>query len=224
MKKLLLSAIIASLGLLNTNAQNTGEIQFGIGGGINFSSITIDDDDIKTGGLSSFNAHLSAEYYFDDRLGVKTKIIYDNKGWEGEVPDPDSILETLKSDFSLTYITIPIMANWHFGSLQSRAKSFVTRPWYVSAGPYVAFLTKAEESESGADFKETLKGFDFGAALNFGLRFEIADFTKLYVEYDGQYGFSDISAGSTTSAQNDNIPIKNGLRSSVNLGLLFAFY
>ena len=116
------------------------------------------------------------------------------------------------------------MANYHFGSLQSRAKSFVTRPWYVSLGPYVGFLSKAEIAETETDIKETLKSIDFGAAFNFGIRFEIANFTKLYLEYDAQYGFADISAGDTTSAQNDNVPIKNGLRNSVNLGLLFAFY
>jgi len=224
MKKLLLSLIITSYTLVNSFAQNTGEFQFGLGGGINFSSVMIDDDTIETGSLSSFNVAFSTEYYFYDRLGLKAKIIYDNKGWAGETINPNNILETIKTDYNLTYITVPIMANWHFGSLQSRAKSFVTRPWYVSLGPYIGFLAKAEDSELGIDFKESLKSIDFGAAFNFGLRFEIADFTKLYVEYDAQYGFADISAGSTTSATNDNIPIKNGLRNSVNLGLLFAFY
>jgi len=224
MKKLLLSIIISSFMFITGNAQNTGELQFGLGGGINFSSIDIDDDNIETGSLSSFNVAFSTEYYFDDRLGLKAKIIYDNKGWSGKTIDPDNILETIDTDFNLTYITVPIMANWHFGSLQSRAKSFVTRPWYVSLGPYVGFLTKAEDSELGVDLKESFKSIDFGAALNFGLRFEIADFTKLFVEYDGQYGFADISAGATTSSTADNIATKNGLRSSVNLGILFAFY
>jgi len=223
-KKIFSIIIVVSLGLFTVNAQNTGEIQYGIGGGINFSNITINEDDVKTESLSSFNAHLSAEYYFDDRLGVKSKIIYDNKGWAQDVVDPNSILETLKSNYSLKYITIPLMVNYHFGSIQSRAKSFATRPWYLSFGPYIGFLTKAEESLSGNDFKESLKSIDYGAAFNFGLRFEITDFTKLYIEYDGQYGLADIAADSKTTAQNSSTTIKNGLRSSVNLGLLFAFY
>lgn len=223
MKKLLLSLTLASFVLLNSNAQNTGELQFGIGGGVNLSDITIDNDDIKTSSLLSYNVALSAEYYFDDRLGLKTKIIYDNKGWEGNFTNSITN-EEFKTVNNLTYITIPVMANWHFGSLPSRAKSFVTRPWYVSLGPYVGFLTKAEETESGTDFKETLKSIDYGAALNFGLRFEVADFTKLYIEYDAHYGFPDISAGSTTSTLSDDVITRNGLRNSINLGLLFAFY
>ncbi len=223
MKKLLLSLAIASISVLNVTAQNTGEFQFGIGGGINFSNVSIDNDDAKTNPITSFNAALSAEYYFGNRLGVKTKLIYDNKGWGGETTDTTTNT-TINTEYNLTYITVPIMANWHFGSLQSRSKSFVTRPWYVSLGPYIGFLTNATESESGKDFKKELKGFDYGAAFNFGLRFEIADFTKLYVEYDAQYGLADISAGATTSNINDDTAIKNGLRNSVNVGLLFAFY
>ncbi len=224
MKKILLSIIVASLGLLNTTAQNYGEFQFGLGGGINFSSITSDEDGVEIGSLSSFNIAFSTEYYVHNRLGIKAKIIFDNKGWGGEILDPDAILETIKTDFNLTYITVPLMASLHFGSIQSRAKSFVTRPWYLSLGPYVGFLAKAEESELGIDFKEPLKSIDFGAAFNFGIRFEVAQFTKLYVEYDGQYGFADISAGTATAANLNTPSFKNGLRSSVNLGVLLSFY
>ncbi len=223
MKKSLLSIVIVSFVLLNVNAQNYGEFQFGIGGGVSFSSATIDDD-TETGSLTSFNVAFSTEYYVHNRLGIKAKIIYDNKGWEGETTNPDSILETIKTDYSLSYITVPVMANFHFGSIQSRAQPFATRPWYLSLGPYVGFLSKAEESKLGTDFKETLKGIDYGVAFNFGVRFEVADFTKLYVEYDGQYGLADISSDSTSSTANEHISIKNGLRSSFNLGLLFAFY
>lgn len=224
MKKLLLSIIITSFVLLNINAQNYGEFQFGFGGGVSFSNAIIDDDAIETSSLTSFNIALSTEYYVHSRFGIKAKIIFDNKGWAGEIIDPNSIIETIKTENALTYITVPVMASLHFGSIQSRAKQFATRPWYLSLGPYVGFLTKAEETELGIDFKETLKGVDFGAAFNFGIRFEISRSAKLYVEYDGQYGFADISAGTTTSASNDNISIKNGLRSSANLGVLIAIY
>lgn len=226
MKKLALSIVFTSFTLISSKAQNIGEFQYGIGGGLNISSIIFDTkEDIETGSLSSFNIALSGEYYFSDRLGIKTKVIYDNKGWTGKVQDSNSSLgEPLTADFNLTYITIPLMVNYHFGSLQSRAKSFVFRPWYVSLGPYIGVLAKAEESETSLDFKESLKSVDYGAALNFGIRFEVADFTKLYIEYDGQYGFADIAEDYVNTDQRFNYPINNGFRHSFNLGLLFAFY
>jgi len=223
MKKLLL-CITCVFMFFNLKAQNYGEFQFGIGAGLNISNAIIDNKEIQTNPLSTFNVAVSTEYYVDNRWGIKTKLIYDNKGWKSKITNPLNTLELIKTNNQLNYISIPLMANFHFGSIQSRAKSFVTRPWYMSLGPYIGFLTKAEESEFNVNFKETLKTFDYGAAFNFGLRFEIAQFTKFFVEYDAQYGLADISLETTTSVTNDKATIKNGLRHSINLGFLFAFY
>ena len=97
------------------------------------------------------------------------------------------------------------MANWHFGS---------NRDWYMNFGPYVGFLISAEDSELGLDLKDGFKSTDFGLALGIGYKFEIDDNLKLFIEYDGQSGLSDIFE------ENAGDSIRNA-RSSFNIGVLF---
>ena len=118
----------------------------------------------------------------------------------------DENFNTVTTDFKLNYVTLPIMANWHFGS---------NRNWYLNFGPYVGFLVNAEESELGLDLKDGFKSTDFGFAFGIGYKFEIDDNIKLYIEYDGQSGFSDIFE------ENSGDAIRNG-RSSFNIGALFS--
>jgi opacity protein-like surface antigen len=97
------------------------------------------------------------------------------------------------------------MANWHFGS---------KRNWYLNFGPYVGFLVDAEDSEFELDLKDAFNSIDFGLALGIGYKFEISDRTKLYIEYDGQAGLSDIFEDNSGDAVRNN-------RSSLNLGVFF---
>ena len=98
------------------------------------------------------------------------------------------------------------MANWHFGSNLN---------WYLNLGPYIGFLVGAEDSELGLDLKDGFNSTDFGLAFGIGYKFEIDDTIKLYFEYDGQSGLSDIFKVNTGDA------IRNG-RSSINVGVLFV--
>lgn len=80
---------------------------------------------------------------------------------------------------------------------------------------HVGFLVKAEDSELGIDFKDGFKSNDFGLAYGIGYKFEINENIKLYVEYDGQAGLTDIFE------ENEGSTIRNG-RSSFNVGLLYS--
>ncbi|WP_339836935.1 porin family protein [uncultured Flavobacterium sp.] len=205
MKKQLLTAVIAVFGLLTANAQEGGDFELGLGLGVNFANVSTINGQSNATSKISFNAGASGEYYFSDRWGVKAKLIYDNKGWaDGYILDENNIVTT--TDFKLNYLTVPVMANWHFGS---------NRNWYLNFGPYVGFLMSAEDSALGLDLKEGFKSTDFGAAFGIGHKIEIADNIKLFIEYDGQSGFSDIFE------ENAGEAIRNG-RSSFNLGVLFS--
>jgi len=205
MKKLLLISTIACLGLLKVNAQDKGDIELGAGLGLSLSNVSTIDGQNNTSYLTSITGGVSGEYYFSDRWGIKSKLIYDNKGWsEGFLTDEDSNT-TIITDFELSYLTIPVMANYHFGS---------KRNWYLNFGPYVGILLNAEDSELGLDLKDGFQSSDFGLALGIGYKFQVGDNIKLFVEYDGQAGFTDVFE------ENSGDAIRNA-RSSINIGALF---
>ncbi|MCF4101880.1 PorT family protein [Gillisia sp. M10.2A] len=203
MKSLLFIATLTVFGILSANAQNRGDVELGAGGGVNVANVSTMDGQ-NTSSRVSFNAGASGEYYFSDRWGIKAKLMYDGKGWsDGFINDEE--FYTFITDFKLSYVTLPIMANWHFGS---------KRNWYLNFGPYVGFLVSAEDSELGIDLKDGFKSTDFGLALGAGYKFRIDDNIKLYVEYDGQSGLTEIFE------ENSGDAIRNG-RSSLNVGVLF---
>ncbi len=203
MRRLLFIAIITSFALSSASAQKKGDFELGIGLGVNLSNVSTMDGKTKSSSLTSFNTGVSGEYYFSDRWGLKTKLIIDNKGWADGFIQTQS--GTTTTDFKLNYITIPVMANWHFGS---------SRNWYLNFGPYIGFLMSAKDSELSIDNKSAFKSTDLGLALGIGYKFKINNNTKFFVEYQEQAGVTDIFK------TNLGDPVRNG-RTSFNLGLTF---
>lgn len=208
MKKLLLIASLAIFAVSTVNAQlDKGDFELGAGIGASFSNVTVSgNSENSTNSLTSINFGASGEYYFSDRWGIKAELNYDQKGWADGFIFNEDTLENTTTDFQLSYLTIPVMANWHFGS---------TRKWYLNFGPYIGVLLNAEDSRLGMDVKEAFNTTDFGLAFGIGYKFEIADNTKLYIEYDGQSGVSDVFKN------NEGDSVTNG-RSSFNVGVLFS--
>lgn len=201
MKKIYL--IIAAFALTATvKAQSKGNIEFGFNTGYSMSTISDDDDFAETN--QTFNVGASADFYFSDRWSIKVKAIYDRKGW-----DKDFLYDTngnaIRTDINLDYLTIPVMANWHFGS---------KRNWYLNFGPYLGFLMSAKETTLDTDIKDAFNTTDAGLALGIGVKIPLSSKLKLFFEYDGQYGFSEVFK------DNDNDRV-TGSRDAFNIGLNF---
>lgn len=206
MKTIVLFVVIAIFTLGSVNAQEKKNVELGVNIGLSFSNVSDIDANESTSSKISYNIGASGEYYFSNRWGLKAKLIYDRKGWsDGFIYDEILDLFVENVDFKLNYLTIPVMANWHFGS---------NRNWYLNFGPYVGFLVNATESWSESDLKDSFESVDFGIALGIGYKFTLNDTTKLFVEYDAQSGLSEIFKYS------DMETITNG-RNSVNVGVLF---
>jgi opacity protein-like surface antigen len=201
MKKIIL-VFIAALGFVTANAQNKGNIEFGFGAGLNRSTVSNNDGDYADSN-TSFNLGASADYYFSDRWSIKAKLFYDRKGWDnGTITNLDNGM-TYTTNYNLDYLTVPVMANWHFGR---------QRNWYLNFGPYAGFLLSAKETSFDLDFKDNFKSTDFGLGLGIGVKIPVSEFIKIYIEYDGQVGFSDIFDGQgddnyTTSRDAFNVGI-----------------
>jgi len=205
MKKQLLIITTCLFTLFSINAQDKRDFEFGGHLGLNLANVSTiyGQDNLKS--RVSFNVGALGEYYFSDRWGVKMKITYDSKGWaDGFITNEDTDV-TLITDFKLNYITVPVMANWHFGS---------RRNWYLNFGPYVGLLMNAEDSDLEMDVKEVFNTTEFGLAYGIGYKFSLNEKSKLFVEYDGQSGLTDIFEENSGDSVISN-------RSSFNLGILF---
>jgi opacity protein-like surface antigen len=205
MKKIL-SALLIVFGLYSiASAQVRTSDEFGLDIGYNAANVSYPGSYSNSDYTSGFNLGFSAEHYFSNRWSIKGKLIYDQKGWgNGYLILPDNS-EIDGVDYHLNYLTIPIMANWHFGR---------TRNWYLHFGPYLGFLlSTSESSNSGQDIKGAFNSTDVGLDVGIGVKFPVSNHVKLFIEADGQGGFNNIFKYSDGTVQNE--------RSSINFGVLF---
>lgn len=177
-----------------------GDLELGAGLGVNLSNISGDDFDYDTG--TGFNVAGSADYYFSNRWSIKAKLMYDQKGCNDVYLLTDT--DEYYTNFNLNYLTIPVMANWHFGK---------NRQWYLNFGPYASFLMSAEETEGGLDLKDGFNSTDFGVEVGIGVKIPLNDQLKLFIEYEDSAGLSDISKGNDGTFRNT--------RGCFNIGLNF---
>ena len=202
MKKSVLAAVLA-LGLSSAiMAQKKGDVEFGVNIGYNMSRAANSETTLDAG--NGFNLGGSLDYYFSETWSIKGKLIYDQKGWNNDYIE-DSNGYVYPTDVNLNYLTIPVMANWHFGN---------KRNWYLNFGPYFGFLLDANETQFDTDIKEYFNTNDFGLALGIGVKIPVSKKLKIFIEYDGQGGISDI-------IKNNYYSDVTNSRSSLNFGLNF---
>ena len=205
MKKIfIITFLIIGFSVTSFGQQKKGDVEFGFNLGYNFSKITNMDDEYTDTG-SGINLGASAEYYFSNRWGIKGKLIYDQKGWDNDYITNLDTGETYDTDVNLNYLTIPIMANWHFGS---------KRNWYLNFGVYTGMLLNASETTFETDLKEAFSSVDFGLTLGIGVKIPVSNKVKISLEYDDQSGLFDIFSDNT------NVTATNS-RGAFNVGINF---
>ena len=204
MKKILLTLLVLLGCYTLSKAQRANSTEFGIDVGYNGAYLaegnSYNNTDIKGG----VNVGLSADHYFTEAWSLKVKAIYDQKGWANGflvLPSGQTINYV---DFKLNYLTVPVMANWHFG---------YTRNWYLNFGPYIGFLLDASSSTNYPGIKDEFNTVDGGIALGVGIKIPINRKTRFFIEYDAQGGAANVFKYSDYSYQN--------VRESFNIGINF---
>ncbi|WP_303315483.1 porin family protein [Flavivirga abyssicola] len=166
MKKLLLFAAVAVLGLTSVNAQ---EIKFGAKAGANFASVTGDDvDDLD--GRTSLHIGAVANIGISDKFALQPELIYSAQGFTYSEPGFDS---TGKLD----YINIPVLAD-----------VTIVEGLSVQAGPQIGFVITDEEDSDDETEDLGAESTDFGAV--FGAQFKLPNGLFFQARYN--LGFSDI--------------------------------
>lgn len=204
MKKLLTLLLCAGLGV-TSQAQEKNSLELGIHVGYNLATVSTSNQtnsDYRNG----FNVTAVGDYFFSDRWSIKAKIGYDQKGWDsGYLTNLDNG-QSFTTDYHINYLTIPVMANWHFGK---------KRNWYLNFGPYFGILLNASETKFNTDLKNFIHNRDIGIDLGIGVKLPVANKVKVLLELDGQSGLTDVFK------QNQGYQIR-AVRSGINAGLLFS--
>lgn len=194
----------------NTFAQQAkGDIELGADIGYNFSNALNALD--YYGVNSGFNFGVATDYYFSNRWSIKGKLIYDQKGWD----DSDLLflgtfpieLDSKNIVYSLNYLTVPVMANYHFGK---------KRNWYLNFGPYVGFLLNAEDNLNRSDIQNDIYSTDFGFDYGIGVKFPVSNELKFFLEFDEQVGMKNVLKD---DYQGDTINVRGSFNFGVNYTL-----
>ncbi len=201
-----LSALLLFSFSIYSQDRGSREIQFRLG--INSASFSTSEG--NTGSVSGINVGALIDFYSSDRWSFKTGLVYDQKGFEkGFITDLNTGI-SYNTSFKSNYLTVPVMANWHFGS---------NRNWYLHFGAYLGSLLSANDTKFNTDAKPFFNSFDFGINYGIGYKFTISDKLKLALEYDEQDGITSASDKFTFS--NGNKTNAKNSRGSFNVALIF---
>lgn len=184
MKKLLLLVTLVSIGFTNAQTKKKGTIE--ITPKIGYSSFTESSEKGNTDSRGSIAFSVTGDYYFNNRWSLRSGLSFDNMGGEYSIGS-DKYID------KLNYLSIPVNANWHFGS---------TRKWNLNFGLSPSFLTSAKVEINGKTEKlpnGTINSFQLG--LTYGIGYKIEINKKFGILIDAQFfnGLTNISADSSLS-------------------------
>jgi len=191
MKKIILTvAAVFVLSFANAQQREKGAIE--LAPHIGYSSFFLNGDEVEDfSAIRSTNYGVHADYFFNNRWSLRSGLLFQTMG-----------AKDFSGELKLNYISIPVNANWHFGS---------TRKWFLNFGPSASFLTKAELS--GTDVKDDIESFQLGISYGIGYKLEISEKFSILIEGQNLFGFSNIR-------KNDNLTWMNA-GGSLNIGGVF---
>ena len=179
-----------------------GASEFGLGFNYNGTYATDNGftsaDGFSTGDAYSFSVQY--EYFLSSSWGIKTKLNFDVKAVEAEFP------QVIEDQINLYYLTLPLMANWHFGK---------RKRWYLHFGPYIGYMIRAELDSNGDTSIRTLfNTIEYGSDLGIGVRIKAGDDMWFFIESDTQSSFS-------APFRNTALFDEKLVRSTLGFGIIF---
>ena len=198
MKKVFLSLLaLATFGFANAQSREKETIEITPTVGSSSSLIYGDNTDNYID-MPGVRFGVTADYYFNSRWSIRTGIINESMG-----------ARELDFKYKLNYVTVPINANWHFGS---------TRKWNLNFGLTPSILTSAKEdnyfiNEHNNDIKYAFNSFQLGLTYGIGYKIEISEKFGILIDFQGFNGLTNINSKGRYYNQN--------AVSSFNLGGVF---
>jgi long-subunit fatty acid transport protein len=138
------------------------------------------DETLNNSSISAVDFGVNGDYYFNDRWSLRSGLLFQTMGSKyGPFEE------------KLKYVTIPVNANWHFGS---------TRKWNLNFGPSVGFLMSADVN--GQDVKEMVNSTQIGFSYGIGYKIEVSEKFSILVDFQGLTGLTEV-------VKDSNFTIKN---------------
>ncbi len=172
---LLIIVSLFTLAFSNAQIKEKGAVE--ITPKIGYSSFAEVTKDGNTGSLSGLALATTIDYYFNNRWSLRSGFSIDKMGAEYTI-------EREKYVDKLNYFSIPVNANWHFGS---------TRKWNLNFGLSPSFLTSAKYIANSVEKdipKDAIKSFQLGVSYGIGYKIEINK--KFGILIDAQF-FSGVT-------------------------------
>jgi len=182
--KALLVLLVLFAGIQSVSAQEN--FQWGLKAGINASTQSelgnlFDNDNLLVG----FNGGLVARYQFNDWLGVRSGIDFQQKGTQCDLLESDA--DTYNR---LNYMVLPLKAEF---SASEKAGFKKGQRMFFATGPYGGYLLDANQITG--DVKTSLdnyNNFDFGWAFELGFEFPILETKALGFSLNYDMGISKV--------------------------------
>jgi hypothetical protein len=201
MKKVLFVAILIIASFQLANAQSRRNTEFSARIGINGSQIS--DGSYNSDAVAGLNLGIAVDQYFARDWSINVGLNYQQKGWANGTLYYDDGTQLDGIDFKLHYLTVPVLASWHFG---------YTRNWYVNFGPYIGFLVGASESSNTVfNAKSDFNTADAGIAANIGVKIPINRQSNFFIEFGGQGGLANAVKYANPSLQNITTSLTVGI-------------
>jgi long-subunit fatty acid transport protein len=190
MKKFLFALItLISFVLANAQSKEKGTIE--ITPKIGWSSFSETNSDYLFG--SDYNSGVefgvTADYYFNNRWSFRSGLVFDKMGGKSDFNN-----QSWEDKFN--YLSIPLNANWHFGS---------TRKWNLNFGFSPSFLLNAkitDEANTVEVPKSAIESFQLGWTIGIGYKIEITKKFGILLDYQYFVGLTDIYKDSGENNRN----------------------
>ena len=143
----------------------------------------------NTNSKSGIAIAVTADFYLSNRWSLRSGFSLDQMGSKTNA-------QNFIGEDKLNYFTIPVNANWHFGS---------TRKWNLNFGLSPSFLTSASYVENGVERefpKEVIKSFQLGVSYGIGYKIEITKKFGILLESQFFSGVTEIAYISNNSFKN----------------------
>jgi hypothetical protein len=192
LNKLLLILIIVFYSIFTKGQE---KLTFGIHGGINYSSLRFEDNEISEHDSElSYLIGLSTKFYLKEKLYLDIELNYERKKVSVYV-DEFTYGNSFGGDFRVfdiyEFLTLPIMLRYEIGE---------ANPFFVKGGPFLGyFLTAKERVNKGKlsqDLSQYFTDFDFGFSIGIGKTFSMGNSNKLVLELRNNLGLTPVNSDS----------------------------
>jgi opacity protein-like surface antigen len=210
MKRILLTLSAVAMIAFAAQAQAQG-MYAGIKGGVNIANVGGDDAPDGTSSRTGFQGGLFIGKHVSPNIGFRLEGLYVQKGAKADVDN--GVGGTVEVTEKLDYIEFPILFVYTFPAGEKM-------DFNLFAGPTLGFNMSAKVEDT--DIKDSIKSFEFGAAIGAGIERKLASGKGLGLDVRYSLGATSIAEDVTVGSETVSPSIKNhgvGIMASFSIPL-----